>query len=213
MLGAIDWIVSELDILGVDMQLGVEVDAAYLQAEAPDAIVLATGVEGVEFDASSDGTVDVLTIDEAMDGDFAGRRIVILDQVAYQESAFCAEHLARRGANVTLVTPFPSVGINIGFTHIRGHLERLHAEGVEMHTSTVVTGVSEGAVATRHVYARTNDAIPADALVIAGVRNAALDLYDAARDVCDQVILAGDVVANRQALHAFREGDRAGRLV
>jgi len=121
--------------------------------------------------------------------------------------------MAARGADVTIVTPFPSVGPNIGFTHIRGHLERLHAGGVTMHTSSVVTGYEDEQVTGRHVYSREALAIPADLVVVGGMKQPRLELRREAERLGIDIHVAGDAVAARTALHAFREGDNVGRAV
>ena len=218
MLGAIDWILTELDLLGVEVEYNTEVDAGVIEAGfgetgGVDVVVLATGAEGVSIDLKSDGSVPLWSVDDAMTTGVSGARVVLLDQLGQEEQSFCAQHLAREGAEVLMVTPFPSSGVNIGFTHIRRHLENLHELGVSMVTSTVVTGISDGELTLRHVYAKTSETRAADALVIGGLRKPNLDLWDAANQHAGRVILAGDVVAPRTAMHAFREGDNAGRAV
>ena len=124
-----------------------------------------------------------------------------------------AEDMADRGASVTMITPFPSIGPNIGFTHIRGHLERLHGAGVTMLTSSVVTGYEDGAVVGRHVYSREALRIPADLVVVGGLKLPRLELRELAERMGIEVHVAGDAVASRTALHAFREGDNVGRAI
>jgi len=51
-------------------------------------------------------------------------------------------------------------------------------------------------------------------LVVAGtMAQANTALYEVADSVADEVLLVGDAVAPRTALHAFREGDDAGRRI
>ncbi len=142
-----------------------------------------------------------------------GRRVLVIDLLGYQQQSFVAEHLARGGASVVVATPFPQVGQNIGFTHIRGHLERLYGLGADLRTSTVLAGIENGAATLRHVYARTMEPVPVDLVVAGTMASANTELYEAASAVASEVLLAGDAVAPRTALRAFREGDDAGRAV
>jgi 2,4-dienoyl-CoA reductase-like NADH-dependent reductase (Old Yellow Enzyme family) len=211
MLGAISWIVAELELLGVEMRYNTEVDRELLEELRPDVLVLATGGDGA--DSVTTPLVETIDTAEAMGRKVDGRDIVLVDHLGYAEQAFCAEHLARRGATVTMVTPFPSIGPNIGFTHIRGHLERLHELGVEMRTSTVVTGYEDGNAVGRHVYSRARVEIPADLVVMGGMKLPRLGLRRVAEDMGIEVRVAGDAAASRTALHAFREGDNVGRAI
>ena len=211
MLGAISWIVAELELLGVDIRYNTEVDAALLAELSPDVLVLATGGDGA--DSVTTPLVETIDTAEAMGRMVDGRRVVLVDHLGYAEQAFCAQHLAREGATVAMVTPFPSIGPNIGFTHIRGHLERLHELRVAMHTSTVITGYEEGAAVGRQVYSRERIEIPADLVVMGGLKVPRLGLRKIAEGMGIEVHLAGDAVAGRTALHAFREGDNVGRAL
>jgi NADPH-dependent 2,4-dienoyl-CoA reductase/sulfur reductase-like enzyme len=211
LMGAVGWILAELDLLGVTIRYNTIADPDLLAEIRPDVLVLATGGEGGNFPTAP--LVETAGTEDAMSMPVEGRRVVLVDQLGYQEQAYCAEDMAARGAEVTMVTPFPSIGPNIGFTHIRGHLERLHGAGVTMYTSTVVTGWEEGDALGRHVYSRESLRIPCDLVVVGGLKTPRLDLRIQAERLGIEVHVAGDAVASRTALHAFREGDNVGRAV
>ena len=79
--------------------------------------------------ATVDGSIPVLSIDEAVArDDFAGR-VLMIDLRGDLESALCAEHVASRGAEVTIATPFMSFGPHLGFTHVNDILRRLYGLG------------------------------------------------------------------------------------
>ena len=212
MLGAVDWLVSELEILGVEVQLGTEVDKSLLSAISPDTVVLATGASGSGLDVDSDGSVPIYTEDQAMTED-VGNRVLFVDLLGYQQQSFVAEYLCSIGAILTMATPFPQVGPNIGFTHIRGHMERLYKFGAELRTSTAVTRIANGEVELRHLFSKKTEALPYDAVVAGTMARADTSLLDTSRLFTNSIILAGDAVAPRTALHAFREGDDAGRQI
>ena len=212
MLGAVDWLVSELEILGVEVQLGAEVDKSLISAIAPDTVVLATGASGSGLDVSSDGSIPIYTEDQAMNEDVGGR-VLFVDLLGYQQQSFVAEYLCSIGAILTMATPFPQVGPNIGFTHIRGHMERLYKFGAELRTSTAVTRIANGEVELRHLFSKKTEALSYDAVVAGTMAQADTSLLGTSRLFTNSIILAGDAVAPRTALHAFREGDDAGRQI
>ena len=212
MLGAVDWLVSELEILGVEVQLGVEVDKSLMSAISPDTVVLATGASGSGLDIYSDGSIPIFTEDQAMTED-VGNRVLFVDLLGYQQQSFVAEYLCSIGAILTIATPFPQVGVNIGFTHIRGHMERLYKFGAELRTSTAVTRIANGEVELRHLFSKMTEALSYDAVVAGTMAQADTSLLDTSRLFTNSIILAGDAVAPRTALHAFREGDDAGRQI
>jgi len=210
MLGAVDWLVSELDILGVEVNLGAEVDESLISAVSPDTIVLATGAVGSVLDVDSDGSIPIFTEDQAMT-EAVGHRVLLVDLLGYQQQSYVAEYLCSSGAMLALATPFPQVGPNIGFTQIRGHLERLYNYGAELLPSTTVTRIINGEVELRHLFSKKTVSLPFDAVVAGSMAHADTSLLEIAHLFTDVVILAGDAVAPRTALHAFREGYDAGR--
>ena len=142
-----------------------------------------------------------------------GGRVLFVDLLGYQQQSFVAEYLCSIGAILTMATPFPQVGPNIGFTHIRGHMERLHKFGAEFRTSTAVTRIANGEVELRHLFSKKTEALSYDAIVAGTMAQADTSLLDTSRLFTNSIILAGDAVAPRTALHAFREGDDAGRQI
>lgn len=211
LLGAVGWLVAELDLLGVSIRYNTLADRALLEQLEPDVVVLATGGDAGDFLTAA--LVETVGTEDVMSMPVAGRNVAVVDQLGYQEQAYCAEGLAARDATVRMVTPFPSIGPNIGFTHIRGHMERLHAAGVAMYTSTVVTGWEHGELVGRDVYSRNEVRVRADLVVVGGLKTPRLSLRAEATQLGIEVLVAGDALAARTALHAFREGDNAGRAI
>ena len=212
LLGSIEHLVGELQRLDVPVQTGVAVDVERLRSARADAVVLATGARPpAQLLPPGDGSIPIITIDEALSGSYDGARVVVVDHRGMEEGALTAEALALTGSPVTLATPMATVGANIGFTRIREHLLRLHGAGVEPLASTQVVGVEHGRVLTRHVHSRRRDELAADVIVASVAFEPELSLRDAAENLGATVLLAGDSMAPRTAMHAFREGDTAGR--
>ncbi len=214
LLASIDWVAGELERHGVDVRLGTEVNAAWLREQRFDAVVLATGARGAPDRLSAgDGSVGVLALDDALGSSQAGRDLLVVDQLGNEEVAMAAERLARDARSLTLITPMQAVGAHIGFTLVKDQLVRLYEAGCVLEPSTAYLTIEDGTVLTRHVYSGARSRRPFDA-VIAGVAGMPrLELREAAKAAAPQVLLAGDAVAPRSALHAFREGDAAGRAI
>ncbi len=221
LLASIDWITAELEVLGVKPQLRTTVDDGLLAELAPDAVVLATGSRPApETLAPVDGSVPVISLDDAARSlvwgeraSLAGERVLLVDQRGNLETALVAEHLAQERAVVAIATPYLAYGPSVGFTHLKDFLGRLGAAGCAVETSTLFVGIHEGLVTTRHAQHRGRLERHFD-LVVAGVPGKAdTSLVPAIERLGLTPLLAGDSVAPRTAMHAFREGDAAGRRV
>jgi 2,4-dienoyl-CoA reductase-like NADH-dependent reductase (Old Yellow Enzyme family) len=212
LLESVRWVESELATLGATIELGVELDADGLAARAPDVVVLATGARrSAAGTPTGDGSVPVLTVEQALTDEITGRRLLVLDLIGAEEVVTCAEQLAPAAAALTLATPMPTVGPHIGFTRIAEQLGRLYDLGCELLTAVHLSDVQDGVAIVRHPRAGREWRIEADAIVTSTPGVPDLSLQEPARALGAQVLLAGDVVAPRDAMRAFREGDNAGR--
>ena len=105
-----------------------------------------------------------------------------------------------------------SFGPYLGFTHVNDILGRLYGLGCTLEPSTVFGGTAAGEAVTRHIHSRQVQERPLRRDRGRGAR-AAPTPRSAPRwsAPARRLLLAGDAVAPRTALHAFREGDDAGR--
>jgi 2,4-dienoyl-CoA reductase-like NADH-dependent reductase (Old Yellow Enzyme family)/thioredoxin reductase len=214
LLRAVDWVAAELERLEVEVRLGTEVAADELRNGEFDAIVLATGaLPAPERLAIGDGSVPVLGLTEALADGGRDRDLLVVDNLGTDAVSITAEALAATARSVTVISPMQSVGAHIGFTMIKDQLQRLYAVGCELEPSTALMRIDGGEVVTRHVHSGQVTTRRFDAIIAGVAGEPDLGLYDSAVQSGAQVLLAGDVVAPRTALHAFREGDRAGRAI
>jgi hypothetical protein len=208
---SVEWLELELADLGVDVQPGVEADEAAIAAA--DVVVLATGSRPApeRLGAELDGSIPVLTIDEAVTRTRFPDDVLFVDLRGDLESLLTAEHVASHAARVTIVTPFLHVGPYLGFTHMSDVLRRLYKLGCSLEPSQLFGGCADGQVLTQHVYSRETRWRPFGAIV-AGVHGRSdTSLAAAVERAGKRLLIAGDAVAPRTAMHAFREGDDAGR--
>lgn len=218
LLGSINWLEHELVDAGVDIALNTAIGVDDLAGF--DGLVVCTGSTPALADhlPATDGTVRLLTTDEAVAAPWTSVApisgdVVVFDTLGTLEVASCVEHLSALRAKVTLVTPGPQALWACGFTHIKDLYELLGRSGVRICTSSVVAGIEQHGVSIRHVYTGTTERLAAEALVGGVPRRASDDLAAVARAQGIRVVLAGDAVAPRSAMHAFREGDDAGRTI
>jgi 2,4-dienoyl-CoA reductase-like NADH-dependent reductase (Old Yellow Enzyme family) len=208
---AIEWLEEELRELPVEVQTGVEAGEAELRGT--DVVVLATGSRPApeRLGGENDGSIPVLSIDEAVDREAFAGPVLFVDLRGDLESALCAEHVAAAGAELTLVTPYLTAGPNVGFTHLADVIGRYVRLGCTLEPSTAFAGIARGEAVTRHLYTRKIASRPF-AAVVAGVHGRSDTALAAAVERAGaRLLVAGDAVAPRTALHAFREGDDAGR--
>lgn len=212
LLESVRWLTDELERLRVKVDLGVEVDAATLAKRHPDVVVLATGARPApDRLPAGDGSVPIVTIETALTDGLSSERVLIVDHIGAEEAPICAERLAGLGAAVTLATPMPTVGTYIGFTRISEQMKRLYASGCDLLSAVRLRDVRDGHAVLRALHSGQELSVAVDAIVAGVPGRPELDLDGPARELGARVLLAGDAVAPRDALRAFREGDDAGR--
>jgi 2,4-dienoyl-CoA reductase-like NADH-dependent reductase (Old Yellow Enzyme family) len=219
LFSSIDFLAGSLDRLGVTLRLGTTVDGAALDQVAPDAVVIATGARhaATALDAG-DGTVPVCSPDGALDrrstASFEGVDVLVVDVVGNQEVALVVERLATDGARVVWATPALAPGWAVGFTLLKDLMQHVSDLGALIETSTAFVSIERGLVTTRHVYRRVNLRRRFD-LVVAGAAPVAVtgDLAAGAAARGIEAFVAGDAVAPRNAMLAFREGFDAARAL
>jgi 2,4-dienoyl-CoA reductase-like NADH-dependent reductase (Old Yellow Enzyme family) len=212
---SLEWLERELAELGVDVRRGVEVSPSALMEAAADAIVLATGSLADQPEFPSDGSVPVWTMDN-VPHTAAGLQdptIVVYDLLANEESDASWEQLRAAGFGVVLMTPHPTTGAQLGYTHRVDHTARLHDRGCALMERTEVTGIREGRIERRSTFDASVSSARAGGVVIIGQRRPDLALYEAAAVAAPDVRLVGDSIAPRTAFQAFREGDALGQAL
>ncbi|MFN8052411.1 MAG: mycofactocin system FadH/OYE family oxidoreductase 2 [Acidimicrobiales bacterium] len=208
--------VSECRRLGVEVEYGVEVDAAEINRRRADRVVIATGARPARpwwAPGDADWIVDVRDVLE-------GRchpegTVVVLDEIGFHHATSVAELLADRGARVEVITPGMVVGQDLGITlDMENWWIRAGAKGIVQTTELVPMGLAEGRTIsfqhhpTGRMVERTVDwmvlAVPADPVE---------ELYLELRDAGVWVRRVGDCVAPRRAHAAVVEGERVGASI
>ncbi|KIC15592.1 oxidoreductase [Leisingera sp. ANG-DT] len=127
--GVADWLISEVERLGVDVRLNTYAEAEDVLAEAPDAVIVATGGWPGALDIPGGHLVtsswEVLSGEARVAGE-----VLLLDEVGDHAALVCADVMARMGCAVTLATPDRMAGHDLGPTNSAVVLRDLARHGV-----------------------------------------------------------------------------------
>jgi hypothetical protein len=209
LVSAVDHLVAELGEHGVKVRSGTTADEALLREVAPDHVVLATGGRPVTtgYPAAAEGLVTSSA--GALAAPAAGR-VLVFDAVGANEGPLVAEALARRGAAVVYVTSCETV------MPWGGQLHRYEVPGIlRRRCEQVITEGLLGDVDGRHVIVVRPDGdtiteLDVDQIVPVVAPRPALELVEVLERLGLPYTIAGDALAPRTAMHAFKEGYEAG---
>lgn len=221
---AVDWWSAELARLGVDCRMGARADAGMVLAQAPEAVIVATGAR---YRKGGQGIVSEMAIPghdrphvhtpEAVLSGAAGMagRVLVADGEGYHTGSGLCELLAGSGAHVTLVSAEMSpVSARLSDSwEERTVLARLKRAGVVLATGTWIDSIGEGAATLRDVHTGETRIQAADAVVLATSREPLDDLARALEGRVAQLFTIGDALAPRMFAAATYEGQMFARLI
>ena len=114
--GISDWLINEVNHLGVDVRFNHYAEAEDVMAEQPDAVFVATGgwpnaldIPGSQHLASS---WDILSGEVRASGE-----VLVFDEVGDHAASVCADVLSKVGCQVTLMTPDRAIAHDLGPTN------------------------------------------------------------------------------------------------
>ena len=127
--GVSDWLAAEIEHLGVNVRLNTFAQAADIEAESPDLVVIATG--GWPDTAPQPGGDHALSSWDVLGGEARpSGEVLLVDECGDQAAAVCAQVMAQHGAQVTLVTPDRALAHDLGPTNSAVVLRDLAQAGV-----------------------------------------------------------------------------------
>ena len=221
LLSATTWVEEELAGLDCKILMQTTVDEAFIKDFKPDAIILATGAYTTnELEVQDDGSIQILSTDDAAAGLFEdtkfeldGTQSLMIDYRGNYETALVLESLGRRGSKVTIATPAPAFGRNLGLSHFDDFMRTVMPDlGIRLLPNTNISQISQGRAHLRNSISGETIEEFFDFIVAAVPPKP----QDSLREICEQhapTQIVGDAIAPRDAMRAFREGDRAGRTV
>ncbi|MBM3491337.1 MAG: FAD-dependent oxidoreductase [Alphaproteobacteria bacterium] len=201
--------------LGVDVRLGRAAVAAELLAEAPDAVVVATGSTAFRPEFLGAEQRHVLTAREVIEGNAAiGQRVLVVDSQGRPEAPSVAELLADMGREVELVTGLEHVARHMPYPAGHNLLERLMRKGVRLTPYTGVWEVRENAVEAYNVVTWEPRTIAdIDTVVLAAGGQPDDRLYHALQGKVPALFAVGDCFQPRDIEVATVDGHRAARAI
>ncbi|MEY4362447.1 MAG: hypothetical protein RL391_1753 [Actinomycetota bacterium] len=212
----VDWLVHELELLGVSIETNISAGRLGELIESHTTVVQATGSRRGTPDYTNEAGADVLDIADVRTGKAKlpeQGTIVILDPIGGPIGVSLAEEL---GARAVLVTPDNIAGNELSRT---GDLApanvRLAQQGVSVRRRSIVRTVERTpngfGVRVQDRFSGDVDVIEAAAVVDAGFRLPAETITDANGQIVGVAI--GDCVAPRTILEAVLEARRAALAI
>lgn len=207
--------VRRLDKAGVTVRLSTEADLDRIRAEAPDAIVLATGAVAGRGVFPGADRANVLSDRDVLAGKVipAGDTLVV-DMMDGTGGIGVASLLRDRGHRVTFVTKAPRMGDRL-VKPTRTWLSKvLHEKGVTVLTDHAVVSLEAGRVTVASVYGGVSTVLQSIATVVvaappvsetsllAGLERSGIPLH-----------VIGDCETPRSVEHAILEGHAVGHLL
>lgn len=129
MIGIIDWRVSELERLGVELRYNVLADPDDVMAEAPDIVVIATG--GLPDEADCPGSELAISGWQVLTGEveISGSALVI-DGHGGEQALQIVEHIAGQAGEVEIATPERTLGVDVGGINFAAYGRAFNNAGV-----------------------------------------------------------------------------------
>ncbi|MGB5935900.1 MAG: NADH:flavin oxidoreductase [Ornithinimicrobium sp.] len=144
LVGIVDWRVSELAALGVDLRFGEYADSESVTAQSPDVVIVATG--GIPNTSFLDHGADLVRdVWDVMDGSVRARgEVLIYDDNGTEAAMGAAELLAPKAGAVEFVTPERMLAPAIGGMNSPAYLTAFAEHGITTTLATRLVGVSKG---------------------------------------------------------------------
>ena len=140
-MGIVDWRLSELERLGVEVRYGIWAEAEDVLALSPDVVVIATG--GVpDTEILERGNDLVVSSWDIVSGEAKpGQDVLVYDDNGNHPGLQAAEALAAAGSRVEIVTPERMFAPELGGLNHAGYARAFQRAGVRLTISTRVLGV------------------------------------------------------------------------
>jgi pyruvate/2-oxoglutarate dehydrogenase complex dihydrolipoamide dehydrogenase (E3) component len=208
----VDFLSSQIEKLGVRVELKTEVTAARLESYNPDRVILATGSTPLIPRIKGIDRRNVVTAEDVLGQRVeVGSSVVVLGggQVGCEVAAFLAE----KGKKVVLVEMLELLAQDLGKRQGRQCLiDYLMEKGVTLLTQMKGEEITESGLVgvDRHGQRRT---IKGDTVVLACGSVPDTDLLEKLKGIVPEIDVAGDCFRPRSILEAIDEATRIGRLI
>lgn len=202
---------SQLNKLGVKIELGREITPDLVEALKPETAILATGV--TPFIPKIPGTdrPHVISAEDVLRGKIeAAPKSVIIG--GGRVGAEIADYLSEKGKEVTVIEMLPAIAAGMGMRMRTRLLDRLESKGVKLLTRTLCQEIGSKSLACCNMDGDSTT-VEAGTVIIAAGSKPNRELYGAISDLVSESYLIGDCVAPASILEAVADGFRLGRLI
>lgn len=221
---AVAWWAGEMGRLNVDVRLGIEATAESVLAEAPDAVIVATGARYSRSGRSITRDADIPGHDLAyvlrpedvlLGGARPTGKVFVIDAEGYHTGTGIAEILASGGAEVQFVTAgySPVSGRNTDNWEERYIVRRMKESGVRLRPTTWLRKIEPGALTLYDVHTERESREPADAVILSTAREPLDGIARALEGRVAQLFTIGDALSARMLAAAPYEGQKFARLI
>ena len=197
---------------GVKIVLNKKVDRAFVEAEKPDAVIVATGAKPTIPDVlGANGAAVVQAVDVFLGKAEVGEKVVIIGgRMIGMEVAI---YLAEKGRKVSLITlrRLGENGKKLEENIYRTLRDKMIKQGIQIFSHTPALEIRPDGV-----FADDEGNIlwlPADTIVLAVGHKSEKELIEGLRKIVPEVYAAGDCNSPRDGLEATREGMEVGQRV
>ncbi len=98
----VSWVKKQLEIEGVEVVTGKEVDAAFIKEQSPDVVILALGGKRDSLKLTGDDATKVVSIEDAPSAELGENITIVGSNLQATDLAF---YLIEQGKHITIVTP------------------------------------------------------------------------------------------------------------
>ncbi|MEM7428656.1 MAG: FAD-dependent oxidoreductase [Pseudomonadota bacterium] len=212
--GIVTNLAREMERWGVDVRLNTAVDRELVEAEAPEAVVAATGAGAYVPDSAVLDGAHAVHANQVLEGANVGTRVVIADWRCDWVGMGLAERLARDGCSVRLAVNGYMPGYSIQqYTRDRW-IGELHKLGVEITPFARLAGADDDTAFFEHTVSGEPIIFEEmDTLVAATGTTSDNTLEHALADWQGELWMAGDAVAPRTCEEAVLEGLKVGSAI
>ena len=208
--GIITNLSRELELAQVRVVKGCRVDAALVERERPDAVVLATGATPYLPDIPADGSVQIVDAWQVLRREVkTGNRVIVADWRCDWIGPGIAELLVDNGCSVELAVNGTHPGELLPL-YVRDNIAaELHRKGVGITPYARLYGCDSGTVYLQHTVSEQPIVFEGvDTLVLCLGHAPADDLRERLAGLATEVHLIGDCLAPRTAEEAVYDGLR-----
>lgn len=215
--GITRYLTKQLEILGVKVNLGVEVTPELVAREAPDAVVIATGSVTTPLTVPGSNQENVVSAHDVLLGNAkVGDNVVVVDcGEGHWKSCSMAEYLIEQGKKVEIITPGLFVGMElINTMDLLPFYARVRTKGAVFSPNMALKEISGNTVVVIDIYANSVRKIEGvDTVVYVNYNKADDQLYRSLKGKVKELHRAGDCLAPRKALDAISDGYGVGRIL